>query len=283
MVPTFSLLKPNDRCKDFYKTFYKHYSMIQINDIIMNELLDSLEDEERKLLVDNLVLDGFEIQRSAAYSLAMGIYDPSLQLRSHEERGLDITLFRDLNNLKIDPLKWYLQANEFMQLYAVCEQTIKDFLASCDFDMAKFKERKMMMQFFDILREKDIVDDYIKIISRSTNEILAKENEIKFVWSYYTEIRNVYMHAGGRLTKRFTNNMGKLLQDNAYEISCIMNSKSMIMELLTFYDEEDDADFFNNPVGDIFECKSQHMNFFRNYVIIMIESLNVALSNKELY
>jgi len=139
------------------------------------------------------------------------------------------------------------------------------------------------MQFFDILREKDIVDDYIKIISRSTNEILAKENEIKFVWSYYTEIRNVYMHAGGRLTKRFTNNMGKLLQDNAYEISCIMNSKSMIMELVTFYDEEDDADFFNNPVGDIFECKSQHMNFFRNYVIIMIESLNVALSNKELY
>lgn len=281
MVPTFSLLKPNDKCKDFYKAFYKQYSMIQINDIIMNELLDSLKDGERKLLVDNLVLDGFEMQRSAVYSLGMGLYDPSLQLRSHEERGLDITLFRDLNNLKIDPLKWYLQANEFMQLYAVCEQTIKDFLASCDFDMAKFKERKMMMQFFDILRAKDIVDDYIKIVSQSTNGILTKENEIKFVWSYYTEIRNVYMHAGGRLTERFRNNMAKLLQDNTHEISCIMNSESMIMELVTFYDEEDDADFFYNPVGDIFQCKSQHMNFFRNYIIIIIESLNIALSNKE--
>lgn len=283
MVPTFSLLKPNNECKDFYKAFYKQYSMIQINDIIMNELLDSLEDGERKLLVDNLVLDGFEMQRSAVYSLGMGLYDPSLQLRSHEERGLDITLFRDLNNLKIDPLKWYLQANEFMQLYAVCEQTIKDFLASCDFNMARFKERKMMMQFFDILREEDIVDDYIKIISRSTNGILTKENEIKFVWSYYTEIRNVYMHAGGRLTERFKNNMGKLLQNNAHEISCIMNSKSMIMELVTFYGEEDDAEFFYNPVGDIFECKSQHMNFFRNYVIIIIESLNIALSTKSNY
>lgn len=281
MVPTFSLLKPNDKCKDFYKAFYKQYSMIQINDIIMNELLDSLEDEERKLLVDNLVLDGFEMQRSAVYSLGMGLYDPSLQLRSHEERGLDINLFRDLNNLKIDPLKWYLQANKFMQLYAVCEQTIKDFLASCDFDMAKFKERKMMMQFFDILRTKNLVDDYIKSISQSTNRILTKENEIKFVWSYYTEIRNVYVHAGGRLTERFTKNMSTLLKDNVYEISCIMNSKSMIMELVTFYDEEDDTDFFYNPMGDIFECKSQHMNFFRNYVIIIIESLNIALSNKE--
>ena len=283
MIPTFSILKPNDKSKDFYKTFYKQYSMIQINDIIMNEILDSLEDESRKLLIDNLILDGFETQRSAVYSIGMGLYDPSLQLRSCEERGLDIALFRELKNLKMDPLKWYLQANEFMQLYAVCEQTIKDFLASCGFDMAKFKERKMMIQFFDILRSKEIVDDYIKIISRSSNEILTKENEIKFVWSYYTEIRNVYMHAGGRLTERFTNNMSKLLQDNVHEISCIMNSKSMLMELLTFCEEDDASEFFYNPVGDIIECKSQLMNFFRNYIIIIIESLNLALLNEEQY
>jgi len=277
MIPTFSVLKPNDKSKDFYKTFYKQYSMIQINDIIINEILDSLKDEDRRLLVDNLILDGFEMQRSAAYSIGMGLYDPSLQLRSCEERGLDIALFRGLKNLKRDPLKWYLQANEFMQLYAVCEQTIKDFLVSCGFDMAKFKERKMMIQLFDILRAKEIVDDYIKIISQRTNEILTKENEIKFVWSYYTEIRNVYMHAGGRLTERFTNKMSTLLQDNAHEISCIMNSKSMIMELVTFYDKDDDSDFFYNPAGDIIECKSQLMNFFRNYIIIVIESLNLVL------
>jgi len=67
MIPTFSVLKPNDKSKDFYKTFYKQYSMIQINDIIINEILDSLKDEDRRLLVDNLILDGFEMQRSAAY------------------------------------------------------------------------------------------------------------------------------------------------------------------------------------------------------------------------
>lgn len=133
--------------------------------------------------------------------------------------------------------------------------------------------------FFNIM--KGHVRIIIEKISQSTNGTLTKENKIKFVWSYYTEIRNVYMHAGGRLTERFKNNMGKLLQDNTHEISCIMNSKSMIMELVTFYDEEDDADFFNNPVGVIIECKSQHMNFFRNYVIIIIESLNIALLNKE--
>lgn len=284
MIPTFSPLKPNEKCKDFYDTFYKQYNMIQINDIIMNELLDSLGDEERKGLVDNLILDGFEIQRNAVYSIGMGIYDPSLQRSSREDRGLDISLFRDLDNMKVDPLKWYLQANEFMQLYAVCEQTIKDYLASCDFDMAKFKERKMMIQFFDILREKKIVDNYIELISQSTNEILTKENEVKFVWEYYTEIRNVYMHAGGRLTERFKKNMDKLLQNYAHEISCIMNSKSMIMELVTFYygdDEDDEDDFFNNPVGNIIICKSQKINFFRNFVIIIMECLNKALTKEE--
>jgi hypothetical protein len=219
------------------------------------------------------------MQENAVYSIGMGIYDPSLQLSSHEERGLDISLFRELINLNVDPLKWYLQANEFMQLYAVCEQTIKDFLLSCDFDMAKFKERKMLIQFFEILRETDIVDDYIEMISQRTNQILTKENEVKFVWEYYTRIRNAYMHAGGRLTKRFKDNMYKLLQDYAHEISGIMASESMIMELVNFYDDEEDV-FFNNPVGDIIISKPQQINFFKNYVIILIESLNIALSGK---
>lgn len=279
MSSTFSLLKPSEKSEDFYKTFYKYYSMIQINDIIMNELLDSLGDEERKLLVDNLILDGFEIQRNAVYSIGMGIYDPSLQMSSHEERGLDISLFSDLNNMKVDPLKWYLQANEFMQLYAVCEQTIKDFLSSCDFDMAKFKERKMMIQFFDILRERKIVTNYINLVSQRTNEILTKENEIKFVWEYYTELRNVYMHAGGRLTQRFKKNMDKLLQNYKYEVSCIESSKSMMTEICAFHDIEDT--FFNNPVGEIIICQLGKLNFFRNFIIIIIECLNKVLLPKE--
>ena len=139
----------------------------------------------------------------------------------------------------------------------------------------------MMKQFFDIIRDKKIVDNYIELISQSTNEILTKENEVKFVWEYYTEIRNVYMHAGGRLTERFKKNMDKLLQNYAHEISCIMNSKSMIMELVTFYYGDDEDDFFNNPVGNIIICKSQKINFFRNFVIIIMECLNKALTKEE--
>ena len=92
------------------------------------------------------------------------------------------------------------------------------------------------------------------------------------------------MHAGGRLTERFKKNMDKLLQNYAHEISCIMNSKSMIMELVTFYygdDEDDEDDFFNNPVGNIIKCKSQKINFFRNFVIIIMECLNKALTKEE--
>lgn len=78
--------------------------------------------------------------------------------------------------------------------------------------------------------------------------------------------------------------MDKLLQNYAHEISCIMNSKSMIMELVTFYygdDEDDEDDFFNNPVGNIIICKSQKINFFRNFVIIIMECLNKALTKEE--
>ena len=40
-------------------------------------------------------------------------------------------------------------------------------------------------------------------------------------------------------------------------------------------------DFFNNPVGNIIICKSQKINFFRNFVIIIMECLNKALTKEE--
>lgn len=279
-IPTFSLLKPDEKSKDFYDAFYKQYSLVQINDIIMNELLDSLETEKRKELVERLSLNGYEIREKAACSVAIGIDDPALRQSSCEDRGLNISLFRDLDSMNVDPLKWYLQANEFMHLYAVCEQAIKDYLKSCEFYIDKFKERKMMIQFFEILRDKKIVDDYIELISERTNEILTKENEVKFVWEYYTQIRNVYMHAGGRLTERFKENMGKLLENYKHEITCIMNTESMIIEL-AFHDFGDnEAVFFDNPTGNIIKCEPMKINFFRNFIIILMECLNKVLTEE---
>ena len=47
------------------------------------------------------------------------------------------------------------------------------------------------------------------------------------------------------------------------------------------FDEDDEDDFFNNPVGNIIICKSQKINFFRNFVIIIMECLNKALTKEE--
>ena len=88
------------------------------------------------------------------------------------------------------------------------------------------------------------------------------------------------MHAGGRLTERFKRNMDKLLQNYTHKISCIMKSKSMLIELDDENDTDDD-DFFNNPTGDIITCKSSKINFFRNFIIITMECLNKVLVKTE--
>lgn len=209
----FSPLKIAEYCEKLYRTFRTQYSL--------TTLLEPLRVQKRTVSIGNLILDEFKRKRITVCKTDIGICDASLQLRSREDSDLDI--------MNVDSLKWYLQTNESIPLYIVCEQSAKDYSASCDFDMFKFKELKMMIQFWGILSKKKIMDDSIKLFSQNTNEMLTKENETTFVWEYYPEIRSIYMHA-----ERFKKNMDTLLQFCVHEIFYIMKSKDISKEFIIF-------------------------------------------------
>ena len=105
---------------------------------------------------------------------------------------------------------------------------------------------------------------------------MRKEDYIRKMWKYFTEIRHLYMHAGGRITDRFKENMNKLKSDIGKTIEEV--EKEMFLEKEVF----DIDKLFNFSFEDmsIFEIDSHFLSFFRSFVIILVEGLE-NISNKK--
>ncbi len=84
------------------------------------------------------------------------------------------------------------------------------------------------------------------------------------------------MHAGGRITDRFKENMNKLKSDIGKTIEEV--EKEMFLEKEVF----DIDKLFNFSFEDmsIFEIDSHFLSFFRSFVIILVEGLE-NISNKK--
>lgn len=264
----FSVKEPDKNSNQFYKMFYSSYSLLQINDIVMNELLQRLSDSDKEEIMNNLVIDGSEVDRAYVYTVGMMLFDNSLDIRKNDKRGLDTSILEILNSKNIDSFKWYLQSNEYIQLYAVCEQAIKEFLIEKGIDVTNIRESTIMNKLFDIIGSNK--DKFLNSMKENTNNFIEKQNDIINTWRYFTEIRHLYMHAGGRITTRFKNNMIQIENKFGEEMNKL--EENIFLELMIHDIEKLFKYDFNDSI--IFPMNLKFLNFFRNFMIILVESLD---------
>lgn len=271
-----SIRKPTDKSIASYRYFYNFYSLQQINTLIIEKLLDSTLPEKKMEILQNIDTTGFDFQQIEVFTLAMGLYNPSTQKRGKENRTLDFSLVEELNRKGIDSYNWYLHTNEYTSLYTAFEQSIKDFLVSINIDPSKLKERTILSNFFTAINDKRTL--LLKEISDSSASIIESQNEIIVLWQYFTEIRNLYIHSGGRVTDRFIDNMSDLKTKIGTDLHKIFNKESMIIENACRYDSYDELFAFNFDKDDIFVLDDLLLNFFRNFVVIINEAIDTIYS-----
>ncbi|MCH5186281.1 MAG: hypothetical protein J1F64_09200, partial [Oscillospiraceae bacterium] len=194
---TFSPLIPTDDSEEFYKNFYYQYSFIQINDAFIAYASGLLSEDEQWDLV--IGLNQFNEDQSFAtiQFLASGIMNPAVMRRRKENRGISIELFNSLKSQKVNPLDWYEKAIEFLMIYAVCEQAIKEYLVSRGIPSDSIKETNVISRLFDSLKSDDLREKFIFELSDGSSEILTSQNKLISAWQYYTRIRHTLTHAGG--------------------------------------------------------------------------------------
>lgn len=270
---TFSPLVPTDASESFYIKFYNQFCFIQVNDTFIMLLKEHLTKDDMEELLSTLNSFHEDQNIAAAFSLGAGIMNETLMRRRKENRGVSIELFNRLRTENIDPLDWYEKAFEFLMVYATCEQAVKEYLVSKGKISTEIKEDKLLINLFTELENSDLRDNFIKELKNGSSSIITSQNELLSAWRYYTLFRHTLAHAGGRTTDRMKIKMEEVISKNRKELESI--NSAMFMELL-------EDNFFTSPFdGTVISISDKHLNFFRNMVILIVESLERAIHPSE--
>lgn len=271
---TFSPLVPTDESESFYIKFYNQFCFIQVNDAFIMRMKEYLKEDDIEELLNTLNNFHEDQNIAAVFSIGAGIMNGALMRRRKENRGVSIELFNRLRAENIAPLDWYENAFEFLMVYATCEQAVKEYLVSKGASSDAIKENKLLDSLFTELENSALRDNFIIELKNGSSSVIKSQNELISAWRYYTLFRHDLVHAGGRTTDQIKTNMERVICNNRKELESINNA--MFGELI------EENDFFTSPFdGTVISITDKHLNFFRNMVILIVESLERAIHPNE--
>jgi len=131
-----------------------------------------LAEEEKDELLNTLNNSHEDIDMAVAFSLGAGIMNEGLMRKRKENRGISIELFNCLKLENLDPLDWHIKAFEFLMVYAICEQAVKEYLVSKGNNSRKIKEDTLLYTLFDELGTSNLKDNFIKEIKKVLLQLL---------------------------------------------------------------------------------------------------------------
>ena len=271
---TFTPLKPTDNSEEFYIDFYKLYSFIQVNDVIISFAKDSLPDSMLYQLYNTLKNFNEDHNMASIYEKACGIMNEATNRRRVENRGLSTEWIEMLNAKGINPLDWYQKAFEFIMIYAACEQAIREFiiLKGNPDDIKSEAEVNLIDMLLKVLQNNGIKDRFIKEMEDATASIIKSGKQLDSLWRFYTIYRHAIAHAGGKNTEKIKDKMESVIENNKQFLRAVR--KEMMYEIgLDFEDA-----FFTSPfIDEIITISDKHLNFFRNLSLFIVESLERSL------
>jgi hypothetical protein len=263
---TVSMLLPTGKKVPFYESFLLQYSLVVSSNLIIFELIENS--------TENQILDLFKKYHGQIDDhkdkniLLTAMMLESNAPQASELRGLLLDKF--FLSMAVDKktskfiLSSFINAKEFLLIYAVFEGVIKAELVKC----GALAEGKY-------LREKDIVNGINSKLDEKTNEFvehlstrssLGKIEDVGCFWDFFTHFRHLYIHSGGYVTAKwldqFTSKKEKIIEVIA-KFECPISAVNLI----------DVIEKLELSEGKMFYINDSFSNIFRNLVILIMESL----------
>lgn len=208
---TYSMIAPsNDKCKE-YNDFYKFYGMNIKYNIIFNDMIHTFKSQLPYLSIEikdkieqkNIEIDkqlfciGLEREKCERDKLRLSISNNDLQIRNQYFNG-EYDKF-------INFLTDYYQV---IQLYANFESTIKEFIFRKKGNEYYIKQKELINELFNVVEKNDFINKYKKLTGMS-----FIKDEFVTLWNYYTNVRNLFSHSGGIISKEFISKMNRIRSD----------------------------------------------------------------------
>ncbi|EHK2440925.1 hypothetical protein KCL46_000947 [Clostridium perfringens] len=267
-----SIKKPSDDSKEFYRCFYNCYNMLQVSDFVLRQCYLNCDNKDKLIKEITEQCNGDDYMKAKAFTTCVGLNFKGLSSRCKEIRGFENVLIDELRKQKEDPIEWYLKVNEFILLYAYTDQGLKNFLQN-EGENKEFRENQLMILVCDKLEKDTYKKNFIKEIKLLSNSAIKDEDTLRKLWDYFTRFRNLFMHSGGFITEKFVCELKKLKLPIGKKLTNIDAGLDLIWNSSESLDDEFLFKFSLEP-QKLFIITENFINFFRNFVLIILESLD---------
>jgi len=260
------MLLPTEKKIQFYESFLLQYSLVVSSNLIIFELIENSTESQILALFEKYhgQIDDHKNKNTLLTAMMLESNAP----QASELRGLLLDKF--FVSIAVDKktpkfiLSSFINAKEFLLIYAIFEGVIKAELERCGV-LAEGK----------YLREKDIVN-YINsklgtkvsgfVEHLSTRSPIGKFEDIECFWDFFTHFRHLYVHSGGQVTTKwldqFTSKKEKIIAVIS-KFECPISASLLI----------DSIEKLELSQGKMFYINDSFSNIFRNLVILIMESL----------
>lgn len=265
---TYEMIKPERNSLSEYEYFYSTYGQTVKMNLILNQMLKEIK--ERIPLYFLEIMQNIETLND---ELNVNLLLIGLQKNEGRRKDYLKSISND-DNILIDKffssdielyIDYYSNYQLVIMLYALFESTITSYI-----------NRKSNLQLQ--IRQKDLLTKLCKIIGGDAFVIKFKKScncainlsEMKTIWNYYTNIRNLYSHSGGIISKEFINKM------NRYKDDLENFKKKRGRDLACSLFEIPNNDFFqidNLVIGNLFIINEFNFRFFRHFLIYLWETV----------
>ncbi|MDN5046991.1 hypothetical protein O8C97_03945 [Aliarcobacter butzleri] len=297
------LRKPYNNSTNWYKSFYNTYYLSQITNLTIISYMNTFYEMNRKKLLeekyddllkkkiikknknkkffDYIIVDDKKLEEELrSYEIEQGFKDIFNQAISNRAEvlntylmftGVSLNEFYDKKvSIDFDELvkttngkNWYqviqgfLNIWEFLFLFSSVEHTLKDLLSLNVADKL----------FSELLKTYEGINFH--------NTGFLPNSGYEELWKLYVEVRNLFAHTHGILSKK---SKDKILS-RVFTVKNNITENIHIMDSILFSKEE----FFPNK--DLIEnkyylLKDGELNLFRNFIIILMETLDEFIVNK---
>lgn len=272
LIDTYTMIVPQKDTLAEYEQFYHRYGGIVRNSILIWKLL-----EEAKDILPNLFVEMSQNVRRNEKLLPSSFTLIGLEYRPGERDSYDKSIASsdtdEIRDYFDNDLSRYIEfvtnRQQFTELYTTFESTIKAFLKR-DYCIDGIKQEEIVKTIID--NEVNFIEKFGKIC----NCEFTKEQFNK-IWTYYSNLRNLYYHTGGFISDRFLKNINGV---RAVLKDFVSNDEGLSIEFSVY--QMDDTDLFQlgfckaKNKNKLFAISEFNLRFFRNFIVHIWETVYLS-------
>lgn len=270
LIETYAMIVPKKCTLNEYEQFYMMYGSIIRNSLLINKLLNEVKDKLPNLYIEMTQnIRKWEKQLPLNF-LAMGLkYEQGL--RKNYEKSIansDVDEIKKCFNNNIELYIYYLtNKQQFLNLYTAFEDTMHSYLSN------RYNSKSRKKDLISTILEN--INSFLDNFSKTSNYSFTCE-QLKKIWSYYTNLRNLYSHSGGYISQTF---LDKINGVKAEMTDFLEKDESMYLQKSLFLKENTDLFQFDfcraENKGKLFTISEYNLRFFRNLIVNIWETIYI--------